>query len=128
VLKAETIYEDNLKHGICLTYHPNGNLESIGNYVLNRLEGNYKSYYENGLLESEQTIVDGVKHGKRNTFYRNGALEKIENYINGKLIGWVKTYYDDGSMMKEEYFADGRLQRSKTYGQNGLLISTYGYN
>ena len=69
-----------------------------------------------------------MKNGKRNTYYRNGALEKIENYINGKLVGWVKTYYNDGSMMKEEYYQEGRVQRSKMYGQNGLLISTYGYN
>jgi hypothetical protein len=31
-------------------------------------------------------------------------------------------------MMKEEYFSLGNLQRSKLYGKDGLLISTYGYN
>jgi len=55
-------------------------------------------------------------------------LEKIENYVNGRLSGWIKTYYSDGSMMKEEFYDSGHMQKSKMYGQNGLLISTYGYN
>lgn len=84
-------------------------------------------YDDNGILKSEENIVDGVTSGKRSTYHKNGALEKIENYIYGKLNGWVKTYYDDGSMMKEEFFSQGSLQRSKSYGKDGLLISTFGY-
>jgi hypothetical protein len=29
--------------------------------------------------------------------------------------------------MKEDFYNNGRLQTSKTFGKDGLLISTYGY-
>ncbi len=54
--------------------------------------------------------------------------KELKIILNGKLSGWIKSYYDDGSMMKEEYYSAGNLQRSKLYGRDGLLISTYGYN
>jgi antitoxin component YwqK of YwqJK toxin-antitoxin module len=100
----------------------------MGNYVNNHLEGEYKTYYDNGLLKSEEFINNGLPDGKKTTYHRNGAIERLENYINGKLEGWIKTYFSDGTMMKEEFYKDGRIQRRKEYSREGLLISTFGYN
>jgi len=47
------------------------------------LNGLYKSYYENGQLESEGSYIDGKKNGHCTHYHDTGQLESEGNYING---------------------------------------------
>ena len=38
------------KHGQCITYYPNGNIETEGNYLKGKAQGIHKVYFENGFV------------------------------------------------------------------------------
>ena len=47
-------------------------LFSCGDDIKN---GNYKTYYENGLLKTDENWKDGKLNGKFKRYYENGQLE-----------------------------------------------------
>src|SRR5690606_32037758 len=50
ILQKEVSYENGQKSGSFKYFYPNGKLGIEGNYVSDNLEGEIKSYYENGNL------------------------------------------------------------------------------
>ena len=71
-------------------------------YNLNGLpNGDYKTFNDSGLLESEAGYVNGKISGTKKYYYKYGALKKIESYWDGKIDGSVKTYYETENFKKK---------------------------
>ncbi len=72
------------------------------------LQGSIKTWYENGLLESQKEVSSNKKNGLLTAWYRNGALMLVEEYDNDKLL-------------KGEYYRIGEnISVSKITKGNGI--------
>lgn len=59
-----------------------------------KIHGPVKTWYENGILESQREMANNVKTGLSTAWYRDGSLMIIEEYDQDKLV-------------KGEYFKKG---------------------
>ncbi len=55
--------------------------------LVETLDGEFKSYYDDGQLKLFQNYKNGIKHGVHKSFDDGGDLIYSRNYINGKLDG-----------------------------------------
>ncbi len=117
-IEKEGNYLNNRKNGVWKTYYPNGVLKSEITYVNNRPNGYARIYYKNGKL-SEEGVWKGTKWvGKYNYYYENGnkAYEWSFNE-NGKRSGKQKYYYESGKIRIEGDWQDGK--------ENGVIKEYY---
>ena len=112
------------------TYYENGVLESevfINNGVM---EGQYKSYYNEDIIKPKLfcNYVNGVKHGEEIEYYDNNQIAHTCNYVNGDLHGILKRYYSNGNLECEEnYEYNYREGASCYYNKNSLLDEVINY-
>ncbi len=118
----------------CDTFYPNGNPESSSYYLLGILNGEKKTFNENGEPLSVREYVAGKLHGKT-TFYKNGARSVDVHYLDGLKNG-LEVHYLDGDMISQEilwendkkhgpskYFVDGAAQIEYYY--DGQTVSEH---
>ncbi len=63
-----------------ITKHTNGQKATEANYINDKLEGKYQSWFENGNLESEIYYKNGKRHGVYTEYYLNGKIKVIRIY------------------------------------------------
>jgi len=68
------------------TNHTNGQKATEANYINDKLEGKYQSWFENGNLESEIYYKNGKRHGKYTEYYPNGKIKLIRIYNEDNMI------------------------------------------
>jgi antitoxin component YwqK of YwqJK toxin-antitoxin module len=103
------------------TFYANGYPESNAVYQRGVLQGEKKSFSENGEPLAVKEYVNGKLHGKT-TFYKNGARSVDVHYLDGLKNG-LEIHYIDGNTVSQEilwendkkhgpskYFADGVVQ------------------
>jgi antitoxin component YwqK of YwqJK toxin-antitoxin module len=103
------------------TFYANGAPESTAYYLQGILNGEKKSFTENGEPLAVKEYISGKLHGKT-TFYKNGARSVEVHYLDGLKNG-LETHYIDGDIVSQEilwendhkhgpskYFADGISQ------------------
>ena len=86
--------------------------------VAKRSDGNYKTFYENGSVESEETVKDNKLHGIRKIYSASGHIYLIENFLNGELEGERTWYYESGQVASLEYRKKGNAIRSIGYADS----------
>jgi antitoxin component YwqK of YwqJK toxin-antitoxin module len=132
--------KNNLKHGEETIYYTPSLLDDSRHkqpkpklslhWIEGALQGQARSYYENGNLESSRELSQNKKNGLCSAYYRDGNLMLVEEYENGRLI--KGTYYrpnesspcshiDQGKGIANLFDADGHLLRRVTY-RNGSPI------
>lgn len=79
------------KHGEELIFYPKHPLKPLQTklslaWYEGRLRGLSKSWYDNGIMESQKEISDNKKSGISTAWYRDGSLMMIEEYDQDKLI------------------------------------------
>lgn len=92
------------------------------------LQGPVKTWYENGVLESQREMSGNKKNGLLTAWYQNGSLMLVEEYDNDKLIkgeyfrtgekasvskvikgkGVATLFNQEGYFSKKIYYHDGR--------------------
>ena len=83
-----------------------------------------RSWYENGVLESEREVNGNKRHGTAAAYYDNGSLMLMEEYDNDKLVKGA--YYqfkdkkpisriEDGTGLATLHYADGRFKQKISY-------------
>ena len=88
------------------------------------IRGKVKSWYENGVLESEREINDNKPHGMAIAYYEDGSLMLMEEYENDKLL--KGSYYqkkdkkpisrvEEGKGTATLYSGDGRFKMKVFY-------------
>ena len=66
------------------------NLVENCNFINNIMCGEFKTYYENGNVETETNYTNGKLNGLQRYYDTNGQLEKKKYYIDGKICGKYK--------------------------------------
>ena len=87
--------------------HPLPQIEIKVSYINNKMNGIYEDFFINGKHSEIGFYVDGLKAGEWKTFWDNGQLQSIRNYLQGKLNGKYITYYKDGRFWDEEFYENG---------------------
>ena len=78
-------------------YYPDGGLKCEYQVdTLNRKQGEYKSYYEHGQLESKMTYMDGILQGTHQLYRENGSLKQLSRYNLGVLTEEVEKFSKNG--------------------------------
>ena len=104
-------------------YYPNGQIQLEGtyssfdkeikekslwcNYKTNTKEGEFKKWYENGLLESKTNYKKGLRHGLHEYWYPSGKRESVQNYKNGQKDGQCIWWNEDGRLQRKLVFKKG---------------------
>jgi len=90
------------------------------------IQGKVKTWYENGVLESEREMSQNKKHGLCLAYYEDGLLMLTEEYDRDKLI--KGTYFkrkekkpishvEQGSGIATLHYSDGRFKQKISYDQ-----------
>ena len=86
------------------------------------IDGEYKSWYNNGQLECHYFYKDGKLHGEYKSWYNNGQPGSHYFYKDGKLRGEYKSWYDNGQPGSHYFYKNGRLHGEyKNWHDNGQL-------
>lgn len=84
--------KNQIKHGEEIEYYER--LSSAGQqqpklsfyWYEGKIQGLARTWYPNGVLESQKEMSNNAKHGVSTAWYRDGNLMMIEEYENGKLV------------------------------------------
>jgi antitoxin component YwqK of YwqJK toxin-antitoxin module len=82
-----TLFENGYS-GPCLTYYSNGNLEYEGSIINGQAYGLCRKYFSNGEIEQEGTIIDGQRNGEFKIFIQKPKYKlKIHKlYVNNVVV------------------------------------------
>ena len=96
------------------------------NWREDEIHGTVRTWYEDGVLESEKEIIGNKKNGMLLTWYKDGSLMMVEEYENDSLVsGKYLKQGDDvpvsrvisGAGIVTIYDADGRFVRKVEYDE-----------
>lgn len=123
---GKTISEGKLinkeRTGLWTYYHKNSDkVMMTENYKNDKLEGEKKTYYEDGAIAEEAFYINGQLHGNRKLYSEKGQVLEDLQYENGELHGRAQFYNGKGELMSE-----GSYKRNKHHGvwkhyENGKL-------
>jgi len=88
-----------------IEYHPEGEKSIIGQYKNGKKDGEWISYFQDGVILSEEYYIGELRNGVCSTFHNNGQLKKKLNYVEGRI--------EDGNY--EEYHPTGEVRLKGTY-------------
>lgn len=103
-LKVEQNNYFNL-NGLCITWHPNGQLKYEGNYVKGKPNGLTKHWYPNDQLQCESNYnLKGKRNGLCKSWHPNGQLMHEGNYVDDEQVGTWKSWWKNGNQRGEQYY------------------------
>lgn len=136
-LQMKGLYKDSatsIGHGRFYFFHPNGILQSTGNYENGKKQGVWFGFYPNGFMRDSTEYDHGNARGTSLQWHNNGFLSDSAVYNeDGSTIS--VSWFDDGSVSsaghlnalgkpqgKWQYFhTNGKLSASEAY-DNGRLV------
>lgn len=86
------IIRNELKNGPETEYYPTPGLGQRAmpkleiNWYEGKIQGLTKTWYSNGMLESQREMAGNAKNGILTAYYRDGSTMMIEDYLDDKLI------------------------------------------
>ncbi len=138
-LHEEKQYCQGMPIGVHVTYYPP--VEGLPKHQLakrvvynhlGQLEGEQRSYYPDGLQQSQLTYAQGILHGPKKIWDAKGALIGEANYIHGRLEGRYLEITPEGKKILSNYkdnVMDGIHQvfhpPSEFFGEVKALEATY---
>ena len=93
-----------VKDGSETTRHPNGLLQTQGNYKQGLRDGPWYSWYPSGLPWSETSFENGLKTGPTKTWFSNCKLRYDGFYAKDKPTGHWKFYDETGKLVQEKQY------------------------
>ncbi|WP_218598749.1 toxin-antitoxin system YwqK family antitoxin [Polaribacter sp. NJDZ03] len=90
--------------------------------------GNWKYFYPDGIIMSEENYKKGKLHGAQIIYYQDGQVTEFSNYKNGLLDGVKTTYASNGVLIEELTYKNGELTGlAKYFELDGKLLETGNY-
>jgi len=143
-LEREVTYVKGKRQGTARYWHTNGKLHREIEYKAGRLHGTrsvfdrtgkllgkttfidgageFRDYYDNGMVKQQGGYVAGQRSGVWTSYYRGGRRSSVETYDAGKVVKRIR-YRASGPIMKEESFGKGGRQgRFAVYDVAGKVV------
>ena len=112
----------DVREGVSISYHPNGNVAVEAPYKNGKLNGVYKSYFENGKPWQTIGYKDGVEEGYSMDFYENGMKKSREVYKAGVLNGMSEEWSERGLLWRQLPYVEGRIHGvAKIFDELGAI-------
>lgn len=123
-LVSKELFVNDLKEGVSIVYHPNGQIKEESYYVKNKRNGFTREYdekgtiitvlnYKNGFLierEKQNRIDDkGLKQGLWRTYYDNLRIKTEAYYVDDQLTGIYKEFEENGNLKVILQYAKGDI-------------------
>ena len=110
VIPSETIFEKNVftKNGEEIKKYDNGIINIKGYYRQGKREGQWVSFYRNGLPWSEANYEGGLKNGATASYYENGNKRYAGFYANDNKTGKWSFWDEQGKPVKVIDFGNGK--------------------
>lgn len=122
-LILEANYKKDELHGHYIKYKEGKVSKDIW-YSNGKIDGKYKSYWDNGNPYVEIEYEDGKMNGKFTAYYSNGSIQREGYNKEDKKNGKWKLYYENGQIKAEENYIKNYLEGEFiTYYKNGKLKS-----
>lgn len=113
----------DVREGVAVSYHPNGKKAVEAPYKNGKLDGVFRSYYENGKLWQTIGYLEGVEEGVSTTYFENGSKKSKEVYRNGILNGTSEEYYENGNLRRKLPYVKGHIHGvGKVFDEQGAMI------
>lgn len=96
------------------TYWKNGKVQTVKFISEGNLEGQSKEFDEAGNIVVIQHYYNDELNGKYESFYPSGKLAQIGYFQNGEKIGAWKSYHQNGKLSYEEYYSQGQSNGYRT--------------
>ena len=135
-----TPYIEDMEHGEAKFYHSIDPtiIQSHLCYVLGKLDGQARLYYENGTLSSELHFEYGNAQGPCRYYHENAMLSLTGNFSNdvrdgiftfyapdGKTVLYKLLYYNDQAHSYALMGKDGKMSDFKPIGKDRIELSCY---
>ena len=72
--------------GTWRTWHEDGSLESAGPYRAGQRHGHFRTWRKTGSLEREGEFVEDREHGQWTSYRKDGSVSEIERFDHGRLL------------------------------------------
>ena len=99
--------------GIIRTYYSNGKLHEEYFQNNKKIEGSYKSYFQQDIMDMPHILLEGkyiggIKYGLFTHYYFHGQISEEKNYNNDILNGEYKCYFEDGAIECETFYINNK--------------------
>lgn len=98
-------------------YYENGSLKDYVSIRNGTNEGEFLSYYDNGLIRSITPYKEGKKNGAEWLYTRKEELAEENFYLNDSVLIKMKSYWAEGNTINYYYYAD-----EDTLEEMGILV------
>lgn len=129
-IKIQGFIIDSVLIGKYTEYYKNGQVKTTGEFKNCDYETNHtKIYVASCEVGNNSTIRKGKRHGEWKDYYENGILESKHNYFCGLRQGNFFNYQKDGKLNWIDFYTVDKKMGTQEFHENGLLekISTYSY-
>lgn len=105
-LQSEGEYVNGKKNGQWKIYYPSGKVSASGSYVNDEMTGPWTYYYEDGAVSSSGEYVGGKRNGYWSTLNIDGSKSSEITYHEGS--GEFREYYSNGNLKSKGPMVDGK--------------------
>lgn len=129
-IKIQGFLTDSVLIGKYTEYYKNGQIKTTGEFKNCEYETNHSKIYKLTCgVGNNSTIRKGKKHGEWKDYYENGILESKYNYFCGLRQGNFFHYQKNGKLYWIDFYTADKEMGTQEFYENGLLekISTYSY-
>jgi YD repeat-containing protein len=102
-------------HGLCRTWHYNGQMAGELRYRHGQLHGVCRQWDERGRLLGSFTMNHGT--GTQRYWHQNGQLRAETDFLNGKFHGRMRNWLRDGTLVQETFLIENGDVTRATYLQ-----------
>lgn len=129
-IKIQGFLIDSVLIGKYTEYYKNGQIKTTGELNNCLYETNYVKIYSGGCgVGNSFKVKKGNKHGEWKDYYESGVLESKYNYHCGFKQGNFFNYHKNGKLYWIEFYTADKLMSNQEFYENGLLekTSTFSY-
>mgnify|MGYP001166687707 FL=1 len=100
--KTFSSYAKGNKEGEWKTWYPNGMLETEFFYRKNQIEGLYTYYDSLGVINRSENYKKSILDGVTSEYNENGALIKTTDYKKGIITGFIKEFLEGVVLLEQK--------------------------
>ncbi len=124
------VVQKEMKGLAVVDYYPNGKIKMTGTYDVDspkNKQGYFKSFDEDGFLESEGNYINNKSEGLHKSYKTKGKLWLEEEMSHGQNNGALKTYFTSGTIKRIELYENGKFIEGKCFATTGVDTAFYPY-
>jgi antitoxin component YwqK of YwqJK toxin-antitoxin module len=124
----QSSYKNDVENKQSTTYHSNGKIKEITEYIEGKKNGAWSYFYDTGKKEREENYQADKKHGAWKMWYNTAQLKLEGNYANDQKTGKWTTFHWNGNKESEGEYKNGLQEGTWTkWDENGEIIERATY-